>query len=109
MRVIRNGLSVLLIAGAFACLPTRAQDTYPTFKVVIETFGVGRCLFMEGYFTKDQSSSFVSQYLNKKGVTGTQFKNITEMDNFEQNIKDFIKSAGGCKHIADEVLKGKKR
>ena len=109
MRVIRNCLSVLLIGGTLACQPIRAQNTYPTFKVVIETVGVGRCLFMEGYFTQDESSSFVSQYLNKKGVTGTQVKNISKMDDFEQNIKKFIKSAGGCKHIADEVLKGKKK
>jgi len=96
------GLSV----SSLAVTSVLAQEQYPSYKLLIETVGIGRCLYMEGRLTQDQSSSFVTQYLNKKGMTGTQVKNLSSMNDFEEQIDAFIKSSGGCKRVADKVLKG---
>ena len=111
MRIEMHYLKTYLLGLAFSSLltmPVWSQEKFPTYKLVIETVGVGRCLYMEGRFTQDQSSSFVAQYLNKKGVTGTQVKNLSSMKDFEQQVDGFIKSVGGCKHLSDKVLKGTK-
>jgi len=96
------GLSV----SSLAVSSVWAQEKYPSYKLLIETVGIGRCLYMEGRLTQDQSSSFVTQYLNKKGMTGTQVKNLSSMNDFEEQIDGFIKSSGGCKRLADKALKG---
>ena len=99
----------LIMGLAFSSLvaaPAWAQENYPSYKLLIETVGVGRCLFMEGRLTQEQSSSFVSQYLNKKGMTGTQVKNLSSLKDFEGHVDKFIKSGGGCKRLTDDVLKG---
>lgn len=104
MNKTKSVLARLMVAS-LAILPVDAQENLQSYKLFIETLGVGRCLFMEGHLTQDQSSSFIVQYLNKKGFTGTQVRNLSKMKDLEEQVEGFIKASGGCKSLSTEVIK----
>ena len=106
MNSTKSVLTTLIIAS-FAILPVKAQESLQSYKLFIETLGVGRCLFIEGHLTQEQSSSFIVQYLNKKGFTGTQVKNLSKMKDLEEQVEGFIKASGGCKSLSTKVIKRK--
>lgn len=96
-----------LMVASLAILPVDAQENFQSYKLFIETLGVGRCLFMEGHLTQDQSSSFIVQYLNKKGFAGTQVRNLSKMKDLEEQVEGFIKANGGCKSLSTNVIRRK--
>ena len=99
-----KGLLAGLALSSLMASQALSQERYPSYKLLIETVGVGRCLFMEGRLTQEQSADFISQYLNKKGMTGTQVKNLSKMKDFEEQVDGFIRYGGGCKRIVKEVM-----
>ena len=83
----------------------KSQGLYPGYKTVVDAVAVGRCLFVEGFFTQGQSADFTVQYLSKQGFTGTRVKNISRQKTFEADVDLMIKNSGGCGKITEEVLK----
>jgi hypothetical protein len=97
--------TLLLFLASSQISAARSQDLYPGYKTVVDTVVAGRCLFMEGFFTDDQSATFIAQYLSKQGLTGTRVKNIGQQKTFEADVERVIKRSGGCGKITQELLK----
>ena len=66
---------------------------------------IGRCLFEEGYTTKEDAAKTALKGLREDGLTSERLLTLMEDKDLEKSIVNTIQTLGGCKAIGKDYEK----